>query len=684
MLSPPIDPVGPQVRITPRGERGVIEADATAHRGTEATHSATEDPDSMADNFQIVFVRAGDGSPAAQQSVAERIATASKTPIAKLLAQIESGPFVYKRGLPRAKADAIAATLGKLGAVTEVNEEGTPVAAAEKPGGGDGFDFGGSPAKEAGGFNFGGPASSDNPPAIGVGGFSFGAPPTPPTGNAFGFGGSGEFSIEDPGAPPPAPGGSGFDFSIAAAKSSQSNAPAMAATPVGVENNLDYAAASGDHKTKEPPPVHKTKAGAGTITCPRCEQQVAEAPECSNCGVVFAKAGDPGASGAGRRTRPRGKAKETKSNKPILVAAGIVVVLLLGGFVGGVFKPLQVRLAAGGNAMLKSYGVKPGAPVGGFSTAVVTNAERGQDLLVGFIGRSDRIAAELARLQSLSSIAEFERGASALAPEVEAFRSHPAFPLKAEVQKVLAPFYQVQAVGLAFEGKTYADRDEAAIAEKAGITGITPILSDVEIRRLLDAAKQQVTAQEQQRLGSERREAVNVDYADNFDSDTLNERWQVSADAGAQFSQGWLYLTARPGNRPAQGPHLLLAEPEADYVLSVTVSGTPKDSSRAGLVIMENDQLWVSLVRAGRRQSNAVQVVTNGGPGPDAQCDATVTIQIERKGAEYSLSYWNQKRLVSVDRIRPFSERAPRRIGLAAFGGTTGFFFDDFRLTISR
>src|SRR6185295_3002312 len=87
----------------------------------------------MSDTYQIVFLKAGDGSPSSQKSVAERIAHATKSAPELMLKQIERAPFIYKKGLPKAKADSIAAVLNKLGATTEVRPEGATAGPAASP-----------------------------------------------------------------------------------------------------------------------------------------------------------------------------------------------------------------------------------------------------------------------------------------------------------------------------------------------------------------------------------------------------------------------------------------------------------------------------------------------------------------------------------------------------------------------
>src|SRR5688572_17076426 len=99
----------------------------------------------MSDTYQIVFLKAGDGSPSSQKTVAEKIAHATKSSPEQILKQIERAPFVYKKGLPKAKAENVAAALTKLGATTEVRPEG---------GGFDAPAPAHAPAQSSAGFSF--------------------------------------------------------------------------------------------------------------------------------------------------------------------------------------------------------------------------------------------------------------------------------------------------------------------------------------------------------------------------------------------------------------------------------------------------------------------------------------------------------------------------------------------------
>ena len=79
----------------------------------------------MADTFQIVFLKAGDGTDASAEAVAQVIATKANVPVDRLLASIRKAPFVYRKGLPRDKAEAVSRALNKLGAETLVLASGS-------------------------------------------------------------------------------------------------------------------------------------------------------------------------------------------------------------------------------------------------------------------------------------------------------------------------------------------------------------------------------------------------------------------------------------------------------------------------------------------------------------------------------------------------------------------------------
>jgi len=639
----------------------------------------------MSDTHQIVFLKAGDDSPANRQTVAEKISTASKTPVETLLKQIEGAPFVYKRGLPKAKAEAISAALNRLGAVTEVTPDGAPIAPAAGPadaaydfggppadGGVSGFDFGGppadsgssfdvggTPADSGGGFDFGSPADASDAPA--VGGFSPAGTPA----------GSDEFAIEDPA--PSAPNSAGFDFSVDAAETSP--APPMVEPDVAVERNLDYASSSGQEE-KAPPPVQRPK----TVTCPRCNEQVPEADECSACGVVLNKAGETAAQPRKPRSR-RAVKKKKKSATPIFAALGLIIGGMAVAFVLGAFNPVRLMLRVKSEAILKDFGVELGPPDGEFATAIVSDDERTGDILEGFIQRGQMIEQEIVRLSGLSDVAQFDAGVGQLTPEMQAFAGHDAVALQAAIRSVNSGLYPIRGTGLTVAGTTYAYYADLEV--DGAPSGATPLLSEPAMRRKIDEARQRVALAEEVRTSREEAESVNIDFNDSF-ATTIDPRWREEGPAGAaQQTQGWLYISATP-DELAAAPRLVIPEPLVDYTAEVTVDGELSPDTNAGLVLIAAPDSFVALTRVPGRRGTKAQIVTKYGAANDTTTTNKVQLRIVRRGDMYTFSVLKSGRWTQLDQYKAFDGGPRRRLGLTAFGGQGGAFFGDFRVTIHR
>ena len=116
------------------------------------------------------------------------------------------------------------------------------------------------------------------------------------------------------------------------------------------------------------------------------------------------------------------------------------------------------------------------------------------------------------------------------------------------------------------------------------------------------------------------------------------------------------------------------------------------NGGRAGLIVMESGVKHVTLTRtssSGRRKSQIVQTFANGNDGSDPRSPDTVTLRIERTGANYKFLWqadggrWNE-----LDHFQAMGEPTadpPRRwIGLVNYNGADGFYFDEFDLQVSQ
>ena len=73
----------------------------------------------------VVLLSAGDGSEAACNAVAQKLAEKFGAPYERMLASVRQSPRVFKRNLNRAQAESYAALLRSMGAVVEVQVNGS-------------------------------------------------------------------------------------------------------------------------------------------------------------------------------------------------------------------------------------------------------------------------------------------------------------------------------------------------------------------------------------------------------------------------------------------------------------------------------------------------------------------------------------------------------------------------------
>jgi len=81
----------------------------------------------------VLFVSAGDGSDAACDAVAKKLAEKFGAPYERMLSSVRQSPRVFKRNLNKEQAESCAALLRSLGAVAEVQRNGETADAQEEP-----------------------------------------------------------------------------------------------------------------------------------------------------------------------------------------------------------------------------------------------------------------------------------------------------------------------------------------------------------------------------------------------------------------------------------------------------------------------------------------------------------------------------------------------------------------------
>ncbi|MFC2171242.1 hypothetical protein ACFLU6_01265 [Acidobacteriota bacterium] len=663
--------------------------------------------------YNVMFVKAGSGSPQDNQRIAQSLASASKQPFEKILNKINAAPFVYRSNLSQPKAKAIATALQRLGATVDIQpmEAAAPAPSPPEPAPQPAQQMpppqpapppapqpGLPPEKDSGEFDFKFDVpgmetpAQEAPQAAGAPGqqdFSLGGQggdSEPPI-----FGGIAEDPMESGASDGQSGGVGGFGVEAVVASTEQE-------ADLGVERNVDYAVDQIGSTTKTAPEPVSGEGLEDLVVCPRCSFEQPPSPECSACGVIMEKvapaAPTEGAPQAATPVKRKAKAKKMSGARMLVFLIPAVIVILAGCYFLGLFNPLLVSIKTKTDPVLKAYKAKLSRTQSGMLLIKVEDPAKAEALENNLLSLGPKVTSDLARLQSLDSVEDFDALRGQSESQLNEYRGLEVFKLRDRAREIASMAFPVDEVGWSLKDRVVqTTRDADKLKDTTNLVLVDPDVIDEWLATFRDDANARETRLQKEAWVAK----VNSDINESFEDSDLGPRWEWirSQAQGFKVRRGRAQWTTNGSDLIGEtntANLLSIEEPTKDYELEVTVDIiNGRSDARAGVIIFKDDDNFIEyMVRPGRSGGIAQMGLeqTDGEYStPIAEPRRTpLTIRIRKKGIIYEWLLRDPRtgRWSVVDRYSPpWAKEKVKRIALAAFGpeGAT-FGFDRFKLTV--